>query len=191
MYKLFKKFGSLALVICTVVALAALPVSAEEYWVTYIPDPELADAYGNTFTPGLSIKGEDSVFEHAKMSGVVWTHSRELCTDPVYSLAKCTLGYNDAAHNTKTVVCCEYLGIVEDNTRYILYRHPDMVVQGEEEINIKNDEENPKEWLSLSGHAMISKYVFTVTNSNLYRFPSRLGSFEWSKMITLDDIVES
>ena len=50
--KLFKKFGSLALVICTVVALAALPASAQEYWVTYIPDPPKT-YNGTTFTPGL------------------------------------------------------------------------------------------------------------------------------------------
>lgn len=195
MYKLFKKFGSLALVICTVVALAALPVSAENYQKTFMPDTPKTDANGNTFNPGISIKGEDAVYEYVKMSGVIRTYTHDLSSQVVYALASCVVNHNDAAHSSSEMFyCCEYLGIVEADTVFILNSNGAEYKQGYSKIHITNTTttttQPPHEWSSVSGRAMLSTQMFTKTSS-ITRFPSRLSTFDWSRIVSIDEILES
>lgn len=198
MHKLFRKFGSLALVICTVVAFAALPVSAQAYIYTDIPDPELVDANGCKFTPGLSVKGDDAVFIHMKMSGTIRTTDYTLSLQDVYALTRGSVTYNDEAHSYDDGVCCERVGVLGTNVIYILNRHteaPDNRIVLGKPIYITPDEQDPQEWFSVTGAAMLSNDRFTVTTTNdgykIYRFPSALGPFHWSSLYTYADIMAS
>ena len=196
MYKLFKKFGSLALVICTVVALAALPASAQEYWVTYIPDSQLADTNGNTFTPGLSIKGEDEEFEYVKTSGTIRTFTHTLSLQNVYALSKFVVNYDNAAHSSDTKVFYEKVGIMDTNETYFLNRKQIRLFNGTtfanpQDITVEIENTDSQDLFAASAHIMLSNNTFTVTNNGLCRFPSRLGTFEWTKIVTLAEILAS
>ena len=196
MHKLFKKFGSLALVICTVVALAALPVSAQEYWVTYIPETQLADAYGNTFTPGLSIKGEDAIFEYVKTSGTIRTYSQRFNSQDLYALSKFVVSYDNAAHTSESKIFYERVGIVEANKTYFLNRKGIYLFNGRtfntpKDMTVKIENTDSQALFAVNAHIMLSHNTYTVTNNGLCRFPSRFDTFEWSRNVTLTEILAS
>ena len=195
MHKLFKKFGSLALVACTVVALAALPVSAEEYWVTYIPDPPRTYE-GTTFTPGLSIKGEDDIFEYVRTSGTIRTGDSRLSDETVYALSKCAVNYDNAEYSSDSKVFFEVIEYLDADSIFFLnrnaiykYKNNVWTTEGNTApVKIENTDDN--KWLSASAHIMLSHGIFTKTG-NIYRFPTALGTFNWTKSVTLNEILAS
>ena len=197
MHKLFKKFGSLALVICTVVTLAALPVSAQEYRVTFIPDTQKVDANGNTFTPGLSVKGEDAIFEYVKTSGAIRTFNSTLSLYEVYALSRCNVGYDDEVHSSDQIGFLEYVGIMNVHSTYFLNRNV-YIYDKKDKVYKYYDEaqriENPdqKELYSAGARVMLSHSMFVQPDNYNYRFPSTaLGTFDWSKIVSLNEILAS
>lgn len=196
MHKFIKKFGTFILTIFTLAAFVALPTNAQSYNVTYIPDTQKADENGNTFTPGLTVRGNDEVFDLVKTSGAVRTYTTTLSVSPVYGLSECILTYNNSAHSTESVRFYEYLGIMDVNSTYFLNREKlyvydnngKFVLNNETQI-IENDEGT--ECFSVSAAVMLSNSKFTITTQKYCRFPSALGSFSWSKTVTPNEIIGS
>lgn len=210
MHKLFKKFGSLTLVICTVVALAALPVSAEGGVGYAVDNRPLTDENNNTFFPGFDFEGDSAVFDSLRASGMIRTYGSTLCVHPVRALSKLTAYYDDAAHSTTIERFSEYIGILPIRTTYAInsieadagdcdhvYKHGKSTLRYN--ANSGNFEsQNTSVIIVNSGNkvlssahvrTMLSTGDFTIGGGNLPVFPSKLGSFDWQGTATIEELL--
>ena len=114
----------------------------------------------------------------------------------VYALSKFTVNYDDAEYSDDSKVFYQVVNELEAHSIFYLNRDSVYTYVNEQwipnnivsPIKIENPEEN--RWLSASAHIMLSHNRFTVTG-NIYRFPSALGTFNWTKIVSLNEILGS
>ena len=200
MHKLFKKFGSLALVVCTVVALAALPVSAwGDVHASIGYDPSIEDAYDNKFTPGFVVDGDGLILNYAETHGTVQTFTHTLSLQKVYGLSVCTANYNDAAHSSERVAVLNELGLMTypktiilnhlNYTPKIYNRATREYEPANEVVQVENIDNN--EWFSVNARIMLSNSKFVQPDTYVGRFPTALAPFDWTESITLAELTAS
>lgn len=202
MHKLLKKIGSLALVACTVVAFAALPVSAwgdvhESIGCT----PSIEDANGNKFTPGFVVDGDGLILNYAETHGTVQTFTHTLSLQEVYALSVCTATYNDAAHSSERVAVLDDLGLMGYPERIILnhptnshlpkiYDRNQHRYVGVDEVEQVENNDN-YEWFSVTARIMLSNSQFVQPDTYVGRFPTALAPFDWTESVILAELTAS
>ena len=129
----------------------------------------------------------------------------------VYALSRLYASYDDAQHSSDDVAFQEFIGVLEIPTVYLINRVIQHAAGAEcnhsfkhaTRIRIYDKQDNSLQWREYSAvivndeqkplwtaniRTMLSNDPFTISSNDLLRYPTALGSFDWSKIATLDEL---